>query len=230
MTRFATAEDLGLYLTGETPSTPDDDEWIAQAEMILDLVSDDIRSAARSEITKQGSDPHEVTAKLAGTWSRDLELPGGPITSVVSVKVNGIAVGFTWNERSTLRIGEGTLPTVFTADEEGPDGRIGQGAQGGPEHDSSVGNWGGPTSTVEVVYVPGYDAAEVPGWVRSMAIRVAARTIGNPTTLTQETLGPYSASYGNTLDAGGSHLTDKETKLLRRKFSRTAGTAGTRGR
>ncbi len=228
MTRFATAEDLALYLTGAAPDSTDDAEWIAQAEIILDLVTVDIQSAARNDIVEDS--PEEQTVKLAGTWSRDLELPGRPISKVVSAKVNGVSVGFTWNERTTLRIGEGTLPTVFTADDEGPDGRIGQGAQGGPEHDSSVGHWGGPASTVEVVYAPGYDASKVPGWVRSMAIRVAARTIGNPTTLTQETLGPYSASYGNTLDAGESHLTTKETKLLRRKFSRTAGTAGTRGR
>lgn len=224
MTTFATPTELAVYLTGQTPESPDDDEWVAQAELILDLVSDDIRAGARNNIAEPSPAPVEETLKLAGTWGRDLEIPGAPIQQVISVEVNGTPVDYTFNDRQTLRIGAGTLPTVFTATDEGPSGNVGQGAQGSPDYDSSLGHWGGPTSTVSVELVRGYQDDKVPGFVRSMAIRVAARTIGNPTALTQETLGPYSASYGQVLAAGGSHLTDKETKLLRQKFSKTAGT------
>ncbi len=226
MTAFATAQDLSTYLTGATLDDTDDAEFIAQADLLLGLISDDIRTMARNPIIEPEQDE---TIELAGTWSRDLTIPGRPVQKVDSAKVNGISVDFTFNGRDTLRIGAGTLPTVFDAYDEGPRGRVGQGAQGSSDYDLSSGHWGGPTSTVELVLKRGREKSDVPGVVKSLCLRVAGRVIGNPTGLTQETLGPYSASYGNVLTAGGTHLTRHEVKMLRTRFSRTAGTAKAKG-
>lgn len=206
MTAFATAQELRTFLTGETLDETADAEWIAQAELLLELVSADIQAAARNRIIA-GTD----TAKLAGTWSRDLLLPRRPVVSVTSVELNGygIAAGlYEWNERSLIR--SGRFGVVNALDHL----VAGDGA-----------HWGGPSSTVTVVYSYGYSAETVPLIVKSLALRIAARTIDNPSGgISQESLGPYSVSYRNTLDAGGSHVSAHEAKMLRRRFSTTAGT------
>lgn len=203
---FASPQELRTFLTGETLDEVADAEWIAQAELLLELVSADIQTAARNRIIA-GTD----VAKLAGTWSRDLLLPRRPVVSVSSVTLNGYAIAsssFEWNDRSLVRAG--LLGGIQGADHLVP----GDGS-----------HWGGPASTVEVAYAYGYSAATVPLVVKSLALRVAARSIDNPSGgVSQESLGPYSVSYRNTLDAGGSFVTAAEGKLLRRRFSTTAGT------
>jgi hypothetical protein len=206
MTAFATAQELRTFLTGETLDEEADAEWIAQAELLLELVSADIQAAARNRIIA-GSE----TAKLAGTWSRDLLLPRRPVVSVTSVELNGYPIAassFEWNERSLIR--SGMLGGIQGADHLVP----GDGA-----------HWGGPASTVDVLYAYGYEAENVPLIVKGLTLRIVGRTIDNPSGgISQESLGPYSVSYRNTLDAGGSHVTDREAKMLRRRFSTTAGT------
>lgn len=209
MTAFATAQELRTYLDGSTLATSPgvDDEWIAQAEMILDMIGADIQSAARNRII-EGT----TTAKLPGTWSRDLELPRRPIVSITSAEINGVvlaATGYEWNERSILRRWRFALGALEESEPPTP-------------HDGA--HWGGPGSTVTVVYSHGYSAETVPDEVKSLSLRVASRTIQNAGGVTQETLGPYSVSYGNVLAAGGTHLTDKEVRTLRRRFGRTTGT------
>ena len=209
MTAFATAQELKTYLDGGTldgsPGT--DDAWISQAELFLDLVSADIQTAARNRIIA-GTD---VELKLAGTWNRDLELPLRPVTAVSSVEVNGVAIGstaFEWNERQLVRrySGFGQYSDLeHLAPEDGA-------------------HWGGPESTVTIVLSYGYTAETVPVVVKALALRVAARAIGNPTGVSQESLGAYSVSYGSVLTAGGSHLTDAEVKMIRKRFASTAGT------
>ena len=203
---FATPQELQTYLTGETLNETEDAEWIAQATLLLELISADIQSAARNRIIAG-----TMTAKLAGTWSRDLILPQRPVVSVTSVALNGVTIAagaYEWNERSLIR--SGGLDTV-----NGPTGLVpGDGA-----------HWGGPASTIEVVYAYGYSAETVPTMVKSLALRVASRVIDQPGGgISQESLGPYSVSYRNTLDAGGSHVSMAEGKMLRRRFSLTAGT------
>lgn len=206
MTSFATAQELRTFLTGETLDETTDAGWIAQATLLLELISADMQAAARNRIIA-GTE----TAKLAGTWSRDLILPRRPVVSVTSVALNGypIAAGlYEWNERSLIL--SGRFGGVNGLDHLVP----GDGA-----------HWGGPESTVHVAYGYGYTAENVPLIVKSLGLRIAARTIDNPSGGTaQESLGPYSVSYRNTLAAGGSHVTDKEAKMLRRRFSTTAGT------
>lgn len=203
--RFATAQELRTYLTGETLDPVADFEWIEQAELLLDLISADIQTAARNRIVAG-----TTTAALAGTWSRDLLLPRRPVVSVTSVGLNGYPIAgaaYTWNERNLIRSGK-----------YGLDGIVNLTAGDGS-------HWGGPASTVAVVYNYGYTAETVPLSVKSLALRIAARTLDQPGGgISQESLGPYSVSYRNTLDAGGSHVTDREAKALRRRFSHTAGT------
>lgn len=203
MTQFITAQELLTYLTGETISSPADDEWVAQADALIEMISADVQAAARNRIVR-GTD---VAVKLAGTWSRDLDLPQRPVVAVTSVALNGTTISageFEWNERSLIRRG-GEIGTDGVSPLDGA-------------------HWGGPASTVAVTYTYGYATADVPDVVKSLVKRVAARTIGNTGGVSQETLGPYSVSYGNVLAAGGSHVTKHEAKMLRKRFSTTAGT------
>lgn len=206
MTAFATPQELRTFLTGETLDEETDAEWIAQAELLLELAAADIQTAARNRIIAGRS-----VAKLAGTWSRDLLLPRRPVVAVYSVELNGYAIAsssFEWNERSLIR--SGMLGGIQGADHLVP----GDGA-----------HWGGPASTVDVDYAYGYSAEDVPVFVKGLNLRIVARTIDQPGGgISQESLGPYSVSYRNTLDAGGSLVTEREAKMLRRRFSTTAGT------
>lgn len=210
-TTFATPQELRTLIDGTTLDDDADAEWIAQATLLLEMISGDMQTAARNRIIRT-----TVTARLAGTWSGDLELPTRPVVSVTSVALNGTPLAggsFTWNERAVIR---SSVPTIGNL---GPVELVpGDGA-----------HWGGPVSTVEVVYVAGYTPETVPDWVKAMTLRVAARSIDNVADVTQVSLGPFSESYGSrnggrTAEAGGVFLTAAERKLLRSRFSRTAGT------
>lgn len=195
MTTLATPDQLSIYLgRGPLPRGVDglDQAEVEQWTLLLELVSGDVVQACGRDIAAGTG-----TVKLAGTHSRDLLLPQAPVTSVTSVAVNGVALGsgeWTWNERGTLRRGSAS----WDPDDAGAlDGFT----------------WGGPTSTVEVTYAWGFET--IPTWAKAATLRACARIIGNPGQVTQETLGVYSATYGDrTKD--GSHITDAERKYLRR--------------
>lgn len=214
MTQFATADDLATYLRVGDP----DEEWTAQANLLLELISVDMQSAAGGQTIETGSGTH----KLAGTWDRDLELPQRPVTAITSVSVNGVAVAssaYTWNARQLIRRG-----ALSYADDFDPEfdwhslGFQGAGWLGGS-------HWGGPDSTVVVAYAWGLAAeARAMAMLRSMALRVAGRTIENPQGVTSEQLGAYSVQYGRAAAAGSSHLNTAEVRALRKRFGRTGGT------
>lgn len=200
MSQFATALDLATLYNGTTDLDELEPEWIAQADALLVVISDDIEAAAGITI-----DAGDGIALLAGTWSRDLDLPAGPVRDITAVTVNGTGLAsseYFHNARSVIR----------------------RGMMAGDEIDDGSGrNWGGPGSTVAVAYGWGFET--VPGFVRSLALRIAARTIGNVAQVTQESLAIYSVSYGastNTND--GSHVTNAERKRLRHLLNRTGGT------
>ncbi len=86
----------------------------------------------------------------------------------------------------------------------------------------SGGHWGGPASTISVTYAWGQE--DVPPFLRSLSIRTAARVIGNPAGLTQESLAVYSATYASSGDSDGSHLRAADRLRLRKMFARTGGT------
>lgn len=220
MTTFVSPLELAQYFNGTTDLADLSPEWIAQAEILLEMISADVEAAAGVPIEASSR-----TVLLAGTWSRDLDLPAGPISAVSAVTVNGIALdasGYYWNDRSLLRRGSNALGLDDDADyfdrpEQGARSRSGDG-------------WGGPASTVAVELTGGF-AAPVPDFVRSLVLRIAARTFGNVGQVTQETLAIYSVSYGastNTND--GSHVTNAERKRLRKMLNRTGGTITVGGR
>lgn len=220
--QFVSALELATYFDGTTDIGDLSAAWIAQADLLLEMISADVEAAAGIPI-EAGSG----TVLLPGTWSRDLILPSGPIVAVAAVAVNGTALSsgeFTWNDRALLRRGE----TLGFADDVELYERSssGQGAQSG------IGiSWGGPASTVAVDYSFGF-AGAVPDVARSLVFRIAARTITNVAQITQESLGPYSVSYGQSTNTNdGSHVTSSERKRLRNALgSRNAGTVTLGGR
>lgn len=225
MTSFASALDLGCYLTGAVDLADLTPEFVAQATQLLELISGDIETAAGAPIGGGSS-----TVVLAGTWSRDLELPRGPITAVTAVTLNGQtldAAGYWWNERNLIRRGIDSVNASTNAGDDIDDGTVDQGAVGR----YGIG-WGGPEATVVVDWT--YEFAAVPGSVKSLALRIAARTIGNPQQVSQESLGPYSVSLGDAFSRlsndSGLGLTKIERMRLRRLFNRTGGSILPAGR
>lgn len=206
---FATPEDLSIYLTGVENETP---AWIAQAQLFLDMIAEDIKAAAGQDI-EAGTGTH----LLPGTWNRDLVLPQRPVTAVTTVKVNGltlVAGEYAWNDRQLLRRAADSLAFDGVDHEDW--------AEHGPQGASwrSGRHWGGPASTVHVTYAWGH--ATVPGFLKSLSLRVAARSIGNAGAVSSEQLGIYSVQYRNTA-ANGTHLTDAEIAHLRRALGAPAG-------
>lgn len=219
--QFVSALELATYFNGTTELADLTPEWIAQANLLLEMISADVEAAAGVPIEAYSS-----TVLLAGTWSRDLDLPAGPISTVSAVSVNGIALdpsGYYFNERNTLRREVNALDLL---DEDADDADAHQ--QGASSRSGR--GWGGPAATVAVELAGGFDDP-VPDFIRSLVLRIAARTFGNVGQITQETLAVYSISYGastNTND--GSHVTNSERKRLRKMLNRTGGTITATGR
>lgn len=219
--QFVSALELATYFNGTTDLAELTPEWIAQANILLEMISADVEAAAGVPI-----DAYSSTVLLAGTWSRDLDLPAGPISAVSAVTLNGIALdatGYYFNDRNTLRRGVNALDLL---DEDADDAGLHQ--QGASSRAGR--GWGGPAATVAVELAGGF-ADPVPDFVRSLVLRIAARTFGNVGQITQETLAVYSVSYGastNTND--GSHVTKAERKRLRKMLNRTGGTITATGR
>ena len=211
MTQFATALEAATYLNGTTDLGDLAPEWVAQANMLLEMISADIEADAGVPIEAGTS-----TLVLAGSWSRDLELPVGPIRNVSAVTVNGQpqdAASYWWNDRSLLRRGSSPL----TDDDDGDWPHTPQGAQ---SRDGVY--WSGPASTVLAEVEFGFD--QVPDFVKSLTLRVFGRTIGNTGNVTQESLAVYSVTYGKSTADQGSHLTEKERRRLRQLLNRAGGT------
>lgn len=211
---FATADDLSTYLTG---TVSDDAAWISQAELFLEMIAEDIKSAAGQDIAAGTQ-----TALLAGTWSRDLILPQRPVTEVTTVRLNGLTLApgeYVHNERGLLRRGADSI-NYSELDLDPITDWDSFGVQGASWRAGI--HWGGPASTVTVTYSYGYADEAVPGFLRSLSLRVAARTLGNPGAVDSEQLGIYSVKYRSS-GADGSHITGAEIKHLRHALGNPAG-------
>lgn len=221
MSQFVSALELATFFNGTTDLAELTPEFIAQADLLLEMISADVEAAAGVPI-----DAGSGTVLLPGTWSRDLDLGHGNIRAVTAVTVNGAAVssdGWWWNERHLVRRGgdfgfDGDCDADWSA----------LGMQGAGWRSGS--HWGGPASTVAVEEAWGF--AAVPGIVRSLVLRIAARTFGNVAQITQESLAVYSVSYGQTSNVNdGSHVTNAERHRLRRALGgAVSGTATIGGR
>ena len=210
MPTFATAALLQAFMNrtftaGET----------TQAELILDLVSAEIEAE-----TGQTFESATATDLLAGTWSRDLELPKRPVTAVTTVKVNDVALGageFEFNDRNLIRRASTFTGNFDSLNEAEYGGDYTDEAQGARHENGS--HWGGPASTITVTYTHGY--ATVPDDIRLMVLRAAARQLNNPVGVRQEALGAYSVTYPEVgAGSGGTVLNSTERSELRRRYSR----------
>lgn len=75
-----------LATTADLPASVDTSDATLVAQM-LDAASAEVREAAGCAISQETS-----TVSIGGTSSRWLTLPGGPVTAVSSVEVDGVAV------------------------------------------------------------------------------------------------------------------------------------------
>jgi hypothetical protein len=218
MSSFATPLQLAQYMNGDPALTEDDldDDFVVQATILLEMISADIEMAAGVPI-----DAGTGTRLLPGVWGRDLLLPNGPIRDVTAVTVNGVALeasGYEWNDRHLIRRGVGVLEENI--DNDFPDHT--QGAM------NRAGNsWQGPFATVRISYSWGFD--DIPSFLTSLALRIAARAIGNTGDVRQESLAVYSVTYASG-GADGSHVRDKERRQLRRVLNVNGGTITVGGR
>lgn len=223
-TQFVTALELATYFNGTTDAGELSPEFIAQANILLQMISADVQAAAGVKLT-EGSG----SVVLPGTWSRDLALPAGPVRDVDAVVVNGSSIpssSWAWNSRSIVR--RGGSP-IFGLDADEADAGLSPLSRQGAGHRSGL-TWGGPVATISVHYSWGY--AVVPDVVKSLVLRIAARTFGNVAGVTQESLAVYSVTYGaSSANEGGSHVSDKERKRLRQALGAIrAGTVNVGGR
>lgn len=217
MSQHVTALELATYFNGTTVEADLTDEWIAQANILLQMIAADVEAAAGVPL-----DAETGTRLLAGTWSRDLPLPVGPVRDVSAVTVNGLALAassFYWNDRTIIRRGvnavdDGDVVADYPEDAQGARSRTGL-------------HWSGPFATVRVTLAWGFVA--IPDWLKSLELRIAARTFGNPANVTQESLAVYSVTYGQSRSDDGSHVTKAERRRLRQMLNRTAGTFQTAG-
>lgn len=189
----------------------------AAAALLIDLTGGEIRDAAGGQTIERAT----TTDRIAGTWSRDLELPQRPAIAVTGVAINSIAVGdggWAWNERQTLRRGARFEPLeeIDWVDLPSPQGA---GWIGGL-------HWGGPKATVEVTYTHGY-AADDPALAkaRSVCLSVVMRrlTTSPGGEVRSEQIGSYSVSFA-TPRAGDTLLTTAERDQIRRTYGRRGGT------
>jgi hypothetical protein len=203
---FADITDLAIFmgLAGASGIGFPTDEQEAQADLILDLVSDAIRSYCHQDFDLVTND----TVKLEGNWTAALELPQRPVTGVSEVKVDGIVLPsmyWYWDGRDSIRRGPPPpSPTVVINAESWP-------------WPWTQGHWGGPVTTVEPIYSHGY--AEIPGDVVLVCLTAAREALTVGAGVSGETIGTYSVTYEGSQAAGVFLNADARSVLA--KYRRT---------
>lgn len=180
-----------------------DEGQTAQTELLLGLASASIRSEAGQTLSLVEDDE----AVLAGTWDYDLELPEWPVVAVASVALNDVAVSdgnFHWNNRELLRRAR-VLDELSGAGfaQAGPGARFGY-----------PGHWGGPGSSVTVVYTHGYET--IPDDLAAICLNAVARNLLTPAGVRSESIGSFSVSYF--ADSATVDLTDSEVRIIRSRY------------
>lgn len=139
----------------------------------------------------------EIT--LTGVYGPRLPLPGGPVTEVSEVTVDGTTVTDYWLVKDVLHRGRsnGTIETPIFG-----------------EHYS----WGGPDIEIGVTYTHGF--ADVPMAIQAHVLAMAARTWANPSGARQQTIDGYSVTWAN-----GMLTPEDKTGLY--KYHRSAYSANT---
>lgn len=208
MTAFATATDVATVLQRSLSSAEQ-----AAATELLDLATAEIEEAIGFSF---GATNYDVN--LQGNWDQWLELPTDA-TGITSIAINAIALdtaGWYWKAGRFVRRG----PNPAEEWELGIDqlGVIRQGATSG----LGVFHWGGPGSTVRVIYTA--PSVSVPAWLKSFAIRLVIDTLLNPQQIESESLGAYSVRYSAKGGSALGLLTEDQHETLSRRYQRNVGT------
>lgn len=173
MARFAEGEELALFLDIAFTS-----DQIQRAEFLLQLASAAIRIYTGQQFELVTDDEVQLT----GTFDDFLLLPQRPVVDVASVAIQypgqigtflpGAA--FSWDRRGRLYYGASAIAN-------------------GPDPEDVEGSYGGPNSTVTVVYTHGENP--VPDGVILATLMIAGRLFTSPAFpagLESETIGDYS--------------------------------------
>lgn len=133
---------------------------------------------------------------LRGSYSGVLHLPGGPVTEVSEVLVDGTAVSDHWLVKDDLY----------------------RGRPGGVDEAPlrAQGSWVGPDVEVAITYTHGF--ATVPFDIQAVVLGMAARTWSNPAGVRQQVIDGYSVTWTNGV------LAPEDMRSLRR-YHRVAHTA-----
>lgn len=167
---------------------------IAEAEELA-------RAAVNAIEAEVGPVEHQSSdIELAGNWSHRLKVHRRPLTAVTAAAIDGVAIDHA--NLGVMRSGV-IIRRKFT--------QLTPWAQAlGQSH------WGGPDVIVELTIEHGWPANAAPAWLVDLAADLARRAASNPTGVTQESVGSYSVSYG---DTGSSvRMTRVERLHLRRRF------------
>jgi hypothetical protein len=172
---------------------------IAEAEELARAASNAIEAEV-GPVEAQTSD-----LELPGNWSHRLKVNRRPLTAVTAAAIDGVDIDV--SKLVVMRSGVIVRRqfTTFTP----------WLASAGQPH------WGGPDVLVGLTVQHGWAAGQAPAWLVDLAADLARRAASNPTGVTQESVGSYSVSYG---DTGSSvRMTRVERLHLRRRFGLGVG-------
>lgn len=161
MAAFATEGDLQTWLDDTVVDT-------AQAQMLLEAVSDEIRDSVGWSVTEE-----VVTLTLDGPGDEKLLLPTLHLTAVTSVTEDSVALtaeDYLLYERGYLTRMSGHWPVKWTCRLQG----------------------------VTVVFTHGYPDGQVPGVFQTVTLETVARMLDNPGgSLKSKTVGRVAVSYAD---------------------------------
>lgn len=163
MAAFATVSDLQASLGLAAIDN-------AQAQLVLDGISDEIRATLGWSVTEETGQ----VLTLDGTGDTDLFVPTLWLTAVTSVVEDGVTLA---SGTDYLRYNNGTLRRV---------------ASGSPV------NWTCKPLAVSVTYAHGYPAEQLPGVFKTVTLEYAGRVWHNPAgALKAKTVGRVSVTYAD---------------------------------
>lgn len=187
------------------------------AEVLITDVTAEAQQATGQTIEQVASD----AVSLRGVPGRRLALPQRPVTAVASVALvdgdvtTALTVATDYRLVADDLVREGTNPWATGS------------------------GWGGWDQTVDVTYTHGWAVADIPAWIKAIALSACARAVervgvdgtpldvyggGGDRPVVQESVGAYSVTYasGGTDAAtlSGGLLTDGEVRRLRGGLAR----------
>lgn len=170
-------------------------------------VAEELARAASNAIEAEVGPVEAQTSdlELPGNWSHRIKVNRRPLTGVTAAAVDGVDI-----DVATLTV----MRSGVIARRRFQTHSVWADSLGQP-------HWGGPDVIVELTVQHGWAAGQAPAWLVDLAADLARRAASNPTGVTQESVGSYSVSYG---DTGASvRMTRVERLHLRRRFGLGVG-------